>query len=647
VPSGSGLEPGYYHVNIVLKNDYQRAGISEIVHIYSNMETKAEYAYTEADFVDFVTLSGTIKVDGTPISGVWLEARERWGDDKVVLRNAEVSDGNWTMQVPAVSESTEIYFATGYQGNWIGNIPGITLNPGDTAISDIAIKLITLSGTVTATVNGATPHRVSINAYRKDGGDGIGSTSLEPYSSGDSWSIFIPAFSVATNIAFSVDLFDSSDKWLAGDSNIAPTQVHNSAVPNINLNYSSITLSGTISTVTANNATPDRFKIEARNQNDEYLGDTWQEESGAWAINISSTKPELASTTSIRFKVGIDIGPDNFYLSKDIEGTHTYNEQSISNIVLGSVNFEYITLSGTIGTVTIDGVSPAEIGIQATDQEGRYLASTWTSNGAWFIPILKTNPELAAATSIKFKAEAKIDGSNTSQYIPGMERTYSGQSISDIALGNASFIALSGTIGALTANGVTHNEFDIQVVDQKGDYWASTWHNNNESSEWAILISTTDPRLASTESIKFKVGRDIDGSFMTYDIPDKTQTNTGQGISGIALGNVSFITLRGTIGTVTVDGAPISQDKWFPIQAFNQNDASLGETWWNSNSAWYIPISTTNPDLVSTTSIKFKVGIYIDDDTYLEEDISEATRTYNGQGISNITLGDVAFTSSP
>jgi hypothetical protein len=54
-------------VRIELQNSYQRAGRTEIVHIYSNMETRADYTFTPADFTDFIVFSGTvdIKIDGT------------------------------------------------------------------------------------------------------------------------------------------------------------------------------------------------------------------------------------------------------------------------------------------------------------------------------------------------------------------------------------------------------------------------------------------------------------------------------------------------------------------------------------------------------------------------------------------------------
>jgi uncharacterized repeat protein (TIGR02543 family) len=52
-PSGSiQLTPGYYLMHIRLYNDYQLAGVTEIVHIYSNMETRADYTFTDADFIE-------------------------------------------------------------------------------------------------------------------------------------------------------------------------------------------------------------------------------------------------------------------------------------------------------------------------------------------------------------------------------------------------------------------------------------------------------------------------------------------------------------------------------------------------------------------------------------------------------------------
>jgi hypothetical protein len=59
------LAPGYYLLTIELRNKYQQAGHTDIVHIYSGMETELPaYTFAESDFVDFIKLSGTLTVTG-------------------------------------------------------------------------------------------------------------------------------------------------------------------------------------------------------------------------------------------------------------------------------------------------------------------------------------------------------------------------------------------------------------------------------------------------------------------------------------------------------------------------------------------------------------------------------------------------------
>jgi hypothetical protein len=344
---GSGLEPGYYRVDIVLQNDYQRAGISEIVHIYSNMETKAEYVYTEADFVDLVTLAGTVKVDGAALSDVWLNAFARLADKSIIdLGATYVTDGNWTLSIPAFSESTELYFHIGAGNLSVGNIPGIMLNPGETTVSNIALDLITLSGTVTVTINGEDPDSVFIQANLEEGDIWIGHTSVEPYSSGVLWNMIVPAFSAATTVSFYVEFSGSGGS--AYEHGLSPTTVHNSAISDINLQvvYSSVTLSGTIGAVSVDTVTlSEGIRIIAYNQDGNSLGRaSLNGGNGAWSMTMTDTT--LASTDSIRFRVEIDTDGSNLYWHTPT--TYPCEGQSIPDIALGNVSITTRTVGGTL-----------------------------------------------------------------------------------------------------------------------------------------------------------------------------------------------------------------------------------------------------------------------------------------------------------
>jgi hypothetical protein len=605
--AGSGLAPGYYRVDITLQSEYQRAGVSEVVHIYSNMETKAEYAYTEADFVDLVTLSGTVNLDGEALSSGWIYAYERQANGgDLSLGDVSVTDGSWTLKIPSVSESAEIYFSVSGMDIWVDNIPGITLNPGETARSGIALNLITLSGTITATADGEAPSQVYISAWNED--NQIGSTSIDPYSEGASWSMVVPAFSVETTITFNVELYSSL--YIRQVSNLSPTPVHSSAVPGISLNavYSSVVLSGTIGTVTVNGESySDNIKIEARNQNGNYLGYTSQiSESGAWSISISPANTTLASTTSISFRVTVYVGGS--YWDQDIPGaTKPYTGKSISGIALGDVSFATITLSGTIGAVTVNSKPySGYIQIEATNQNGDYLGypSLDSESGLWSMNISSTNTALASTTSISFQVSIYADESDFSMRwdIPDAA-AYTGKSISGIELGDVNFttVTLSGTIGTVTVDGDTPSYFSIQAATQDGMILGSTASSYIEDGEWSIMVMTQG--LENGDEISLMLYADSVAKLLT------THTYEGSDIPGIEWGNVA-VTSRTINGTV----ANLPEGDMAYILAFKEapsleDEASfsylIGQGLIDNDNVWSLKVSSDAP-----ASLWFVVIVY-------------------------------------
>jgi hypothetical protein len=657
--AGSGLAPGYYRVDIRLYNGYQSAGISEVVHIYSNMETRAEYAYTEADFVDLVTLSGTIKLDGAaPEAGVsvWLTACERRADGNYSsIGSVSVSGGDWSIEVPEVSESTEIFFEAnfyedGQSTTYASNIPGITLNPGDTAPSAIALNLITLSGTVSAAVDGKTVSSVEISAYPEEGGDGIGSVTI-PYTAGAAWSMIVPAFSKETTVAFDVYLnYSSGSGQLRG---ISPTRVHNSAVPGINLkaDYSTVILSGTIGAITVDSAAPTgSIQVIAYNQDGNRLGSTYAE-SGAWSISIAPGNyayDYLGRATSISFRVRtLESGYD---LSQEIQpdATKSYTGGSVPNIELGAVDFKPIILKGTIGAVTVNGAAhTGSVQVFAYNQDDESLGSyTYPESGAWSIIVSPTATVLERTDYISFRVTTYADNVSLSQDAATIP--YAGKSILDIELGPVDFkpITLSGTIGKLTVNGDAYTgSINIQAYNQNDEFLGPMGPSNGIGSNgaWSISIAPTNPVLASTTSISFRVTTYTDSLSLSEKIPAVKENYTaGQSIPNIELGDVDFktITLSGTIGAVTVDGGSFSGSRY--IYAYNQDNTYLGSFYTSSAGEWSINLAPTNTALAATTSISFRVEAYANGASLIRE---AATRTYEGKSIPGIDLGDVDFTT--
>jgi hypothetical protein len=385
--------------------------------------------------------------------------------------------------------------------------------------------------------------------------------------------------------------------------------------------------------------------IIAYNQDDNWLGSVWLNggSDGAWSITIPSTNTNLASTNSIRFRVEFDTGSSWLYW--DIPTTYPYEGQSIPDIALGNVSITNITLSGTIGAVSVYNVPcSGDIHIMALNQDDYWLGTVRLnggSDGAWSITIPSTNTELASTYSIRFRVEIDTGGSWLYWDIP-TTCPYEGQSIPDIALGNVSItnITLSGSIGAVSVNGDPHSG-DIWIIayNQDDNWLGSVWLNGGSDGVWSITIPSTNTNLASTNSIRFRVEINTGGSWQYWDIPT-TYPYEGHSIPDIVLGNVSIttITLSGTIGAVSVDNVTLSEG--IRIIAYNQDGNSLGGASLNGGSgAWSMTMTDTT--LASTDSIRFRVDI----DTggsYLYWH-TPTTYPYKGQSTPDIALGNVTI----
>ena len=229
--SGSlSLASGYYVMYIRLSTDYQMAARREIVHIYSNMETSAEYIFTDEDFTDAVTLSGTanVTIDGqVPPYFVWITAFNGNLPMDTYFGFVDTrNDQQWSMQIPAFDTDTPVYFAveTGalIDGRWdlIQKKTSTYVMVKDEDISGIEIicniGYITLSGTVDVSMYGQTPDGVYVLYMHPD-------LIQVLYASANrednvwSWSMRIPSFDEDTPMDFAVEAYLSGcweRKWI-------------------------------------------------------------------------------------------------------------------------------------------------------------------------------------------------------------------------------------------------------------------------------------------------------------------------------------------------------------------------------------------------------------------------------------------------
>jgi len=215
VPSGTiELDPGYYMMIIQLRNDYQTAGHTEVVYICSHMETEARYTFTDADFTDTITISGTVnvKVNGQDPQNVFLRV---YLDEDYNYEMAgtwiNVSNGTWSMQLAGFDTETSLYFKVEafyndhsfHKGIVNHGVTVTNVNQSGINLGAVNISVITLSGTLNVTCGGNPVPEVYIRAVDPHWNE-IGSIQLSSPGANAPWSITIQSFDTPTNITFLV-----------------------------------------------------------------------------------------------------------------------------------------------------------------------------------------------------------------------------------------------------------------------------------------------------------------------------------------------------------------------------------------------------------------------------------------------------------
>jgi spore coat protein CotH len=110
------LKPGFYLLKAQLENEYQITGKTEVVHIYANMETKAEYTFKSSDLTKIIPISGAAQVitHGAAQKKVDLFIyRDEEYTDLIAHTEVNLSDRAWKTVIPDVYERA--YFRLGIE----------------------------------------------------------------------------------------------------------------------------------------------------------------------------------------------------------------------------------------------------------------------------------------------------------------------------------------------------------------------------------------------------------------------------------------------------------------------------------------------------------------------------------------------------
>jgi hypothetical protein len=110
------VKPGFYLLKVQLENGYQVTGKTEVVHIYTNIETKAEYTFKSSDFTRVIPISGTVQVitHGAPQKKMDLFIyRDEGYEDLITHTEVDLSKQTWKTAIPDVYQ--RVYFKLGIE----------------------------------------------------------------------------------------------------------------------------------------------------------------------------------------------------------------------------------------------------------------------------------------------------------------------------------------------------------------------------------------------------------------------------------------------------------------------------------------------------------------------------------------------------
>ena len=542
------LAPGYYMMTIQLSNENHTAGRAEVVHIYSNMETKAEYVFVENDFAKTITLSGTvdITIDGEPLgqySFVNISAyRNADYSDYVFNASAGWQGNTWSMKIAPFDADTPLYFAVRFRwaetGGSDGDVEkgtGVVVTVKDQNIADIALAynltLVTLSGTVNVTVNGAAPDNAGVNVYRNtDYSDFVRGVLVNLQE--NTWSITLLPFDTDTPLYFQVVVNDYRFRKGTGIS----VTVKDQNISNIDLgavNFGLITLSGTVD-ITLNGETPSYIGITAYRNADYsgYAGDANIDlQNNTWSMIIES----FDTDTPLYFRVW---AMGNWQFNGGTSAIVTAKDQDITGIAIVFHPVQ-ITLSGTVnGTVNGSALQSGEVfpyfnvnaSRNADYSDSVVSAQVDPQNNTWSVILWSFDADTTLYFSVRlqFYNGYVVKGTNVSVVVKD-------QDIDNIDLGTVIFnvITLSGT-AEVTLNGETPIYISIRAYRDAAysDLVANGGLTDLGANTWSMVLERFDTDTPLYFEMEFRISGSIDR--FTEGIGEIV-TVKDQDISGIAI----------------------------------------------------------------------------------------------------------------
>jgi len=611
--------PGYYMMTIRMmgaNTDRPAVTWTEVIHIYSNMETRAERTFTEDDLTKWVTLGGSVTINGAALDWVGIDIYlDEYYSYRIGEAGTDLNTNNWFITLAGIELNTTLYLevkGADTMFNWFSyRIPvPVTGNIVDVPID---INFINLQCTADIKIKGAVIPEIQlkrVELYRDQYYNDYIDYGRPVLSTGATMTVY-PRLSL-----------DAFNKIYTYDCGPVTVNTADGNVP-IAVDLPWIILSGTVN-IQLDGQSPDSSWISIGTAEGVYLSEV-QADNGEWKILL----PSFPSDTSISLTPYGIIGGSRFYAGSV---TRTAKDSDISGINFSENVTGLIHVSGTIQLP--DCVTWR--GIEVFDDNGVWLNGTWESGdswGMWITPVpagTQLRFSIAGGYDLNYEyTDFRFDNIGTYTVPSG------GGNISGIHLEhNLGLITVSGTV---TINGAppSYARMDMcRVYDKSRIGWCEAYSDGT----WKIYIKP----LTVLTDVYFEIwGNDSEGDSFNYRM-DLPLPLSDQNVPGINI-NYSRIKIGGTIN-ITVNGAPPDSISLNMFQADGKHIAGTQVDLVKNGGKWEMVI----PPFESSTEVYFEVSGYDSEKNSFNKKITDNISLFNsnkndidysGNIISRIKIG--------
>jgi len=302
----STIAPGYHMMTLMLDvkdsrgNYYRTVSWTEVIHIYSGMETRAEKTFTLDDLNRFITLGGAVNVtvNGNVPDQVYVRLfrNQNYTD----LYGVSSGTTSWQISIPATTSVFYIQAEASYNGiSFFRNFGSINVTGNDiTAPINYAFSnTLTVSGTADVRINNVRVPEVWVIVYNASDTE-IARTLV---AANNNWQMLLDSNYSGTTVNFRVNARDPASGYnLLKDTGISRTLSSQNTGISIVLNTNTIKLSG-IANITVNGSAPSYASVEVyRNNNTTWVASCAVQADKTWEISLPIDL--IGSTVTIRIE---------------------------------------------------------------------------------------------------------------------------------------------------------------------------------------------------------------------------------------------------------------------------------------------------------------------------------------------------------